>query len=92
LVAWAKAGIAAKILAGGVPTVFIAISLPVEFGLVQSLAHLGGNITGIASEAGVETYGKRLQILNEIVPDLKRVAVLHAFADPQVGVIITALG
>ena len=81
LVVWGKAAIAAKKLAGGVPTVFIAIGFPVELGLVESLAHPGGNMTGIASEAALETNGKRLQILKEIVPDLKRVAVLRDFAD-----------
>lgn len=71
----------AKKLAGGVPTVFISIGFPVELGLVQSLAHPGGNMTGIAAEAALETNGKRLQILKEIVPDLERVAVLRDVAD-----------
>ena len=82
LVVWGEAAIAAKKLAGSVPTVFISIGFPVELGLVQSLAHPGGNMTGITSEAAVETAGKRLQILKEIVPDLKRVAVLHPVGDP----------
>jgi hypothetical protein len=46
-----KAGFAAEKLAGGVPTVFISIGFPVELGLVQSLSHRGGNMTGIAAEA-----------------------------------------
>ena len=77
LVVWAEAAIAAKKLAVSVPTVFVSIGFPVELGLVQSLAHPGGNMTGVTSEAALETSGKRLQILKEIVPDLKRVAVLH---------------
>jgi putative ABC transport system substrate-binding protein len=76
LVVWGEAAIAAKKMAGGVPTVFISIGFPVELGLVQSLAHPGGNITGITAEAALETPGKRLQILKEIIPNLKRVAVL----------------
>ncbi len=79
LVVWGNAAIAAKKLAGGVPTVFISIGFPVELGLVQSLAHPGGNMTGITAEAALETNGKRLQILKEIVPGLKRVAVLRDF-------------
>ena len=71
----------AKKLAGGVPTVFVSIGFPVELGLVESLAHLGGDMTGIAAEAALETNGKRLQILKEIVPDLERVAVLRDVAD-----------
>jgi putative tryptophan/tyrosine transport system substrate-binding protein len=76
LVVWGEAAIAAKKLSGSVPTVFISIGFPVEIGLVQSLAHPGGNMTGITAEAALETPGKRLQILKEIIPDLKRVAVL----------------
>jgi putative tryptophan/tyrosine transport system substrate-binding protein len=81
LVVWGNAGPLAKKLAGGVPTVFISIGFPVELGLVQSLAHPGGNMTGIAAEAALEINGKRLQILKEIVPGLNRVAVLRDFAD-----------
>src|ERR1700737_2330826 len=81
LVVWGNAGVPAKKLAGGVPTVFISIGFPVELGLVQSLAHPGGNMTGIAAEAALETNGKRLQILKEIVPGLSRVAVLRDFAE-----------
>ena len=57
------AAMAAKKLGSGVPTVFISSAFPVEIGLVHSLAHPGGNITGIASEAATETNQKRLQIL-----------------------------
>jgi putative ABC transport system substrate-binding protein len=76
-----NAAIAAKKLAGGVPTVFISIGFPVEGGYVQSLAHPGGNMTGITAEAALETNGKRLQLLKEILPDLDRVAVLRDIDD-----------
>jgi putative ABC transport system substrate-binding protein len=79
LVVWGNAAIAAKKLAVRVPVVFISIGFPVELGLVKSLAHPGGNMTGIAAEAALEINGKRLQILKEIVPDLNRVAVLRDF-------------
>jgi putative ABC transport system substrate-binding protein len=82
LIVWGNAGPLAKKLAGGVPTVFISVGYPVELGLVQSLAHPGGNMTGIAAEAALEINGKRLQILKEIVPDLNRVAVLRDVAEP----------
>jgi putative ABC transport system substrate-binding protein len=81
LVVGGNAGMPAKKLAGSVPTVFVSIGFPVELGLVQSLAHPGGNMTGIAAEAALEINGKRLQILKEIVPNLNRVAVLCDFAD-----------
>ena len=52
---------------------------PVAFGLVESLARPGGNITGL-SQMGPELVGKRLELLNEMVPKLSRVAV---FWNPQ---------
>jgi putative tryptophan/tyrosine transport system substrate-binding protein len=92
LVAWGTVGaVAAKRVAGGVPTVFVSVGAPVEIGLVQSLAHPGGNMTGITFEAATGTYGKRLQILKEIVPDLKRAAVLRAVGDPNVGFAMKSL-
>jgi putative ABC transport system substrate-binding protein len=92
LVVWGTVGgAAAKRLTGGVPTVFVSVGAPVEIGLVQSLAHPGGNMTGLTFEAATETYGKRLQILKEIVPDVKRVAVLRAVGDPNVGFAMTSL-
>jgi putative ABC transport system substrate-binding protein len=92
LVVWGTVGaVAAKKVASGMPTVFVSVGAPVEIGLVQSLAHPGGNMTGITFEAATGTYGKRLQILKEIVPDLKRVAVLRAVGDPNVGFAMTSL-
>ena len=92
LVTWSTiGGVAAKKLAGGIPTVFVSVGAPVEIGLVQSLSHPGGNMTGVSFEAATETYAKRLQILKEIVPDLKRVAVLRAVGDPNVGFAMTSL-
>jgi putative ABC transport system substrate-binding protein len=92
LVAWGTiGGVAAKKVAGGVPTVFVSVGAPVEIGLVQSLAHPGGNMTGITFEASTDTYGKRLQILKEIVPDLKRAAVLRTVGDANVGFAMTSL-
>jgi len=84
-------GMAAKKVADAVPTVFVSVGAPVEIGLVQSLAHPGGNMTGMSFEAATETYGKRLQILKEIVPDLKRAGVLRAVGDPNVGFAMTSL-
>jgi len=49
---------------------------PVRFGLVSSLAHPGGNITGVSVDAGVEVWGKRLELLKQAVPNLKRVAFI----------------
>jgi putative tryptophan/tyrosine transport system substrate-binding protein len=92
LVTWGTiGGVAAKEVAGNVPTVFISVGAPVEIGLVQSLTHPGGNMTGITFEAATETYGKRLQILKEIVPDLGRAAIMRAVGDPNVGFAMKSL-
>jgi putative ABC transport system substrate-binding protein len=85
LVVWSTVGsVAAKKVASSVPIVFLSVGVPVDIGLVDSLAHPGGNMTGITFEAATETYAKRLQILKEIVPNLERVAVLRAVGDPNV--------
>jgi putative ABC transport system substrate-binding protein len=54
---------------------------PVEAGLVESLARPGGNVTGVTRLAR-ELGGKRLELLNEAVPKLARVAVLYEPANP----------
>ncbi len=76
-------GVAAKSAAAHIPVVFISVGAPVDIGLVKSLAHPGGNMTGTTFEAASETYAKRLQFLKEILPDLSRTAVLGAFDDPN---------
>jgi len=58
-----------------VPIVMLWGTDPVEGGLVASLARPGGNITGLAGPSG-EFTGKQLQLLQEVVPKLSRVAVL----------------
>ena len=45
---------------------------PIRFGLVSSLARPGGNITGVSLDAGTELWGKRLEMLAEAVPKLRR--------------------
>ena len=58
-----------------IPIVFVVVSDPVGEGFVASLAHPGGNITGfLHSESGIGA--KMLQLLNQISPDVKRVATL----------------
>ena len=50
---------------------------PIAFGLVASIARPGGNITGVSTDAGLDDlYGKRLQILKELVPRVSKVALL----------------
>jgi putative ABC transport system substrate-binding protein len=58
-----------------IPIVISIVSDPVGSGLVASLAHPGGNITGLSTMA-TELSAKRLQLLKEAIPRLARVAVL----------------
>jgi putative ABC transport system substrate-binding protein len=49
---------------------------PIRAGLATSLAHPGGNITGVTNDVGPEIWGKRLQILKEAVPSVSKVSLL----------------
>jgi putative ABC transport system substrate-binding protein len=49
---------------------------PVGAGLVASLARPGGNVTGLAVDTGSEIFGKRFELLKEILPNLSRVSIL----------------
>ncbi|MDM0075648.1 ABC transporter substrate-binding protein [Variovorax sp. J2P1-59] len=67
--------LAAKDMTASVPIVFVVFGDPVEFGLIDSLAHPGGNLTGIYMPTA-EHAGKRLGLLHEAVPGSTRIAVL----------------
>ena len=66
---------AAKRATTSIPIVFFVVYAPVEIGLVPSLGHPGGNITGVAINVS-DMVAKRVQLLKELVPTLKRVAML----------------
>jgi hypothetical protein len=65
-----------------IPIVMTSVSDPVGFGLVTSLARPGGNVTGVTYSAGLEIFGKQLQLLQEVVPTAKRVAFLWNPSNP----------
>jgi putative ABC transport system substrate-binding protein len=71
----APAALAAKRVTTSIPIVFETLGDPISAGLVTSLARPEGNLTGI-SGLGPELSGKRLELLKELVPGLRRVAVL----------------
>src|ERR1700720_1251160 len=56
--------------------VFAFMLDPLKAGLVTSLARPGGNLTGITLDAGIEIWGKRLQMLKEAIPSITTVAFL----------------
>jgi len=74
------AALAAKTLATEVSIVCSGAGDPVATGLAQSLAHPGGNLTGV-TELATELSAKRLEILKEAIPSLKTVAMLFNASD-----------
>jgi putative ABC transport system substrate-binding protein len=64
-----------------IPIIFSTTGDPVARGLVASLARPGGNITGVTL-ANSELYGKRLELLQEIIPRLSLAAILFNPTDP----------
>ena len=50
---------------------------PVAFGIVSNLARPGDNITGVSVDAGLETWAKRLQLLQELIPTAAKVGYLN---------------
>ena len=66
---------AAKQATKTIPIVMVTSQDPVSLGLVDSLAHPGGNITGL-TRLTRELSGKRLELLTEVVPGISRVGVL----------------
>jgi putative tryptophan/tyrosine transport system substrate-binding protein len=61
---------------------------PVRAGLVASLARPGGNVTGLAVDAGGEILAKRFELLREMLPNLSRVGILF---NPDVAATLTRL-
>ena len=58
-----------------IPIVFVAAGDPVGSGLVASLAQPGGNVTGLSNQTK-DLAGKRIEILREVMPGLRRLAIL----------------
>ena len=75
------APLAAKQATSTIPIVMMAAGDPVGSGLVASLAHPGGNVTGMSLMAP-DLGGKRLELLKELLPELSRVAILWNAANP----------
>ena len=67
--------LAAKRATSVIPIVFASAADPVGTGLVASLARPGGNVTGLSSQLN-DLASKRLELLREVVPNLRRVAIM----------------
>ena len=86
------AALAVKQKTTTVPLVMVVVDDPVGTGLVQNLAHPGGNLTGLSSIAP-DLEGKRLQLLREVAPTLSHVAVFYNSLNPfHVASVRQALG
>ena len=90
-VIWAispPAAVAAARATKSIPIVFVRVVAPLELGLGESFARPGGNVTGVASTADFGVYGKRLELLREILPGAKRIATI----DPGTAIYTTVDG
>jgi len=76
------AALAAKNVTKTIPIVFTGVGDPVGAGVVHSLSHPGGNVTGISTLA-TELSAKRLELLKEIVPNAAPVAMVWNDTNPS---------
>jgi putative tryptophan/tyrosine transport system substrate-binding protein len=73
--------LAAKQATHDIPIVMALAGNPVETGLVESLARPGGNVTGMAG-VGAELAAKCVELIREMIPSARRIAVLANVPDP----------
>src|SRR5262249_31514990 len=73
--------LAAKQATFVIPIVLASAGDPVGTGIVASLARPGGNITGLSGQA-TDTAAKRLELLREVVPNLRRLAIMGNVGNP----------
>ena len=74
---------AAKQATSVIPIVFAVATEPVSTGFITSLARPGGNVTGLSMQS-TELAGKRLGFLRELIPGLRRLAILRHGVNPAV--------
>jgi putative ABC transport system substrate-binding protein len=84
------AALAAKRATSTIPIVLALVSDPVGSGLAASLAHPGGNVTGVTNQS-VDLAAKRLQLLKEAIPGTRRVVVIFNPETPPNQVMISGL-
>jgi ABC-type uncharacterized transport system substrate-binding protein len=92
------AALAVKQTTTTIPCVMVAVGDPVGTGLVATLAHPGGNLTGLTSIAP-DLEGKRLALLREVIPSLSHIAVFwnpnnpfHVISEKEISAAARAFG
>jgi ABC-type uncharacterized transport system substrate-binding protein len=88
VVSAAAGAMAAKKAGITTPVVFAAVTDPLGYGIIGSLARPGGNLTGVALGAGEGFSGKWVELLKETVPKVARMAVLRNPAHPVAAVFL----
>ena len=83
-----NAAVTVKQATSDIPVVFVLAGDPVGTGLVATLARPGGNVTGVTNQA-TDLAGKRLELLREVLPGLRRLAIM-ANPDYSYGVLEVA--
>jgi putative ABC transport system substrate-binding protein len=76
-----QTAVAANHATSVIPIVFTIVGDPVGSGLVASLARPGGNVTGVSTQHD-DAAGKRLELLREVVPRLRRLAIMANIGNP----------
>jgi putative tryptophan/tyrosine transport system substrate-binding protein len=75
--------LAAKDATQTIPIVGIGFDNPIQHGLVASLARPGSNVTGLSYGVGPEIFGKDLELLRDLIPEVRHIAILSNPASPN---------
>jgi len=81
--------VAAKKATATIPIVMLGAAEPVDLGLIESFTNPGGNVTGLSWSPSLELLGKGLELLREMAPKIRLVAVLWNSANPAQGLAIS---
>ena len=75
IVSGTRAAVAAKQATSTIPIVLAGVGDPVQAGLINSLSHPGGNVTGV-SRLSPDFIGKRVELIKEVIPKARHIAAL----------------
>jgi len=84
IVSGTRAAVAAKQATSTIPIVLAGVGDPVQAGLINSLSHPGGNVTGV-SRLSPDFIGKRVELIKEVIPKARHIAALSNPDNPAYG-------